>query len=393
MKTILILGAGLWQIPYLRKAKEMGLHVCATDWSDNPEGKKYADVFESISVRDKEKTLTFAIENKIDAVFTNSDVAVPTVAYVAECLNIPCYTQQQANIATNKFQMRNFIKAIGLQTPEYFLCATLEELREKYALLGKKCIIKPIDNCGSRGVYIINTQEQLLNLAHETFENSFSGKILIEEFMVGKESSVEVLVNEGKPTILGWCKKIKSPEPYRFDIQLDYFPDFSEKEHEDVCNLVDILVNGLKYQNGIMHIEFMWTTSGIKIIEFALRGCGSNVITHLMPILRGFDIMEFLLKKAIGETINVNLTKNLFGTLKFIIPSEGIVKSLSGIDTILQMDGLLDFYTDLQAGYKIEAIKNGRSRPGHFIVFGESREEVFSKIDFVENNLQIEYND
>jgi hypothetical protein len=137
----------------------------------------------------------------------------------------------------------------------------------------------------------------------------------------------------------------------------------------------------------------MWTTSGIKIIEFALRGCGSNVITHLMPILRGFDIMEFLLKKAIGETINVNLTKNLFGTLKFIIPSEGIVKSLSGIDTILQMDGLLDFYTDLQAGYKIEAIKNGRSRPGHFIVFGESREEVFSKIDFVENNLQIEYND
>ena len=211
--------------------------------------------------------------------------------------------------------------------------------------------------------------------------------------MVGKESSVEVLVDEGEPIILGWCKKKKSQEPYRFDIQLDYFPDYTDEEHNAVNDLVSRLVEGLKYQDGIMHIEFMWTTSGIKIIEFALRGCGSNVITHLMPILRGFDIKEFLLKKAVGETTKVSLTKNLYGTLKFIIPSEGVVKSISGINTIRQMDGLLDFYTDLQAGYKIEAIKNGRLRPGHFIVFGNSRDEVFSKVDFVENNLQIEYND
>lgn len=392
MKKILILGAGLWQIAYLKKAKELGLYVCATDWSDNPEGKKYADVFEPISVRDKEKTLAFAIENKVDAIFTNSDVAVPTVAYVAEKLNIPCFTQQQASIATDKFQMRNFIKAIGLQTPDYYLCSTLDELCDKYKLLNNKCIIKPIDNCGSRGVYIIESLEQLLSVAEETFENSFSGKILIEEFMVGKESSVEVLVDEGQPIILGWCKKMKSPEPYRFDIQLDYFPDYSDEEHKAVNDLVNRLVEGLKYHNGIMHIEFMWTSSGIKIIEFALRGCGSNVITHLMPILRGFDIMEFLLKKSIGEKVSINLTKDLYGTLKFIIPSEGVVKLVSGIDTILKLDGLVDFYTDLQPGYKIEAIKNGRLRPGHFIVFGDSQDDIHAKIDFVEENLHIEYN-
>lgn len=393
MKKILILGAGLWQIPYLKKAKDMGFFVCATDWSENPEGKKYANVFEAISVRDKEETLAFAMRNHIDAIFTNSDVAVPTVAYVAEKMNIPCYTQQQAQIATDKFQMRNFIKSIGLATPQYFLCSSLKELSEKYNFLNTKCIIKPIDNCGSRGVYIVETVDQLLSVAHETFENSFSGKILLEEFMVGKESSVEVLVNEGEPTILGWCKKQKSLEPYRFDIQLDYFPDFPIEEHCAVSDLVNKLVNGLEFRNGIMHVEFMWTSSGIKIIEFALRGCGSNIITHLMPIIRGFDIMEFLLKKSMGETVDIKLTKNLFGTLKFIIPSPGVVKSIAGIDKILQLKDLVDFHTDLKSGYNINEIKNGRLRPGHFIVCGNSRDDVYSKIEFVENNLQIIYHD
>ena len=50
----------------------MGLYVIATDWSDDAVGKGFADLFKPISVRDKEESLKFAMENDIDAVFTNS---------------------------------------------------------------------------------------------------------------------------------------------------------------------------------------------------------------------------------------------------------------------------------------------------------------------------------
>ena len=64
----------------------MGLFVYATDWDSNPEGKVFANVFEQIDVRDKNKSLDFAQKHKVDAVFTNSDVGVSTAAYIAEKL-------------------------------------------------------------------------------------------------------------------------------------------------------------------------------------------------------------------------------------------------------------------------------------------------------------------
>lgn len=239
MKKILILGAGLWQIPYIQKAKDMGLYVIVTDWGNNPAGKQYADLFKTISVRDKEESLRFAIQNGIDAVFTSTDVGIPTAAYIAEKMHLPGITQEQAELATNKYVMRNKLKEIGLKTPLYRMCRTLEELLEAYKSYPRKAIIKPTDNCGSRGVFIINSKDDLKTAAKEAFENSFSGTVLIEELMIGTESSVEVLVDNGSPIILGWCKKTKSPFPYRVDMQLDYFPDRSEKENHEVEEIVN----------------------------------------------------------------------------------------------------------------------------------------------------------
>lgn len=391
MKKILILGAGLWQIPYLQKAKEMGLYVIATDWSDDAVGKGYADLFKPISVRDKEESLRFAIENQVDAVFTSTDVGVPTAAYIAEKMHLPGITQEQAELATNKYVMRNKLKEVGLKTPLYKMCRTQEELLEAYKSFPKQAIVKPTDNCGSRGVFIINSEEELKTVAKETFESSFSGTVLIEELMTGNESSVEVLVDNGSPVILGWCKKVKSPFPYRVDMQLDYFPDRSEEENAEVSEMVHQLVAGIEMKNGIMHIEFIWTPEGIKIIEFALRGCGGNVITRLMPVLRDYDIKRFLISKALGEDVPVELKPSRFGTLKFIIPHEGKVKKVEGITEINSKDYVVDFHTDLEEGYVVESIKNTSKRPAHVIVVGDSREDINTKINDVLKTLKVEY--
>lgn len=391
MKKILILGAGVWQIPYLRKAKELGYCVCSVDWSPTPAGIEFVDVFENISVRDKEKVLSFANKNKIDAILSNTDIGVPIAAYVAEKMQLPCYTPQQAEIATNKYVMRNFIKSIGLPVPEYYLCVSKSELFENYKKMNKKVIIKPVDNSGSQGVYVVENECELEKIAGDTFNKSFSNQVLIEEFVVGIESSVEVVVNQRKPEVLGWCFKKNSPEPYRFDIQLDYFPDFSLKLHEQVNEMVTQLVSGLQYENGILHIEFMWTSFGIMIIEFALRGCGINVITHMMPIIRGFDVVKFLIEKSFGNESTINLSTNLFGTLKFIIPNKGVVKSIQGIDEINRLNNVVLFHTDITQGYQVGEIKNGCQRPGYYILSGRSRKDILDTIDDVEKLLQIKY--
>ncbi|MCR4664323.1 MAG: ATP-grasp domain-containing protein, partial [Paludibacteraceae bacterium] len=381
MKKILILGAGAWQVPYIKKAKEMGLYVLATDWGENPDGRPYADEFASISVRDKEKSLEYAEQHHIDAVFTNSDVGVPTAAYIAEKMHLPCYTQEQAELATDKYVMRTKIKSVGLKTPQFYLCSDKEELLAAYDKIETKSILKPIDNCGSRGVCIIDSKETLERVCQEAFDNSFAGKVLLEELMIGHESSVEVLIDKGQEYIMGWCKKQKSPYPYRYDIRLDYYnPEHTAEENTAVEEMVHTLVHGIGMQDGIMHIEFIWTADGVKIIEFALRGCGSDVITHLMPELRGFDIMAYLLNKALGIDTPIVFTADRFGSLKFVIPQPGKVRKVEGMDEIKNLPYVLDFGCELADGYVIGDIKNGRNRPAFFIVAGNSSHEVEAHI-------------
>ena len=391
IKKILILGAGLWQKPYLKKAKDIGLYVCATDWSQNPEGKEYADTFECIDVRDTERSLNFAVKNKIDAVFTSSDFGVTTAAYIADKMSLPFHSLELSHIATNKYLMRNAIKKIGLKTPQYKLCYNDNELISSLQEFNYPVIVKPVDNCGSRGVFTINNIDELKKISKITFANSFSQQVIVEELMLGVESSVEVIVDERKPYILNWCKKIKSEYPYRYDVRLDYFPDYSEKENEEVQYLVSALISGLNILNGILHIEFIWTNEGIKIIEFALRGCGSDVTTHLLPELRGFDVPEYLIQKSLGINSSINLKNSKFGVLKFIVPKPGKIKKISGIEDIELMDYIKDFRLELKDNDIVDVIKDGRSRPGHFILVGDSSKDINLKIKEVENKLKISY--
>ena len=42
-KRLLVLAAGILQVPVIKKAKDMGIYVIAADGNQNAEGLKYAD--------------------------------------------------------------------------------------------------------------------------------------------------------------------------------------------------------------------------------------------------------------------------------------------------------------------------------------------------------------
>jgi phosphoribosylamine-glycine ligase len=390
-KKLLVLGAGLWQMPYIIKARELGCYISATDWNENPEGKKYVNCFRQIDLKNLDESLRFAREQQVEAIFTNADIGVPTAAYIAEKLGLYYHSREQAEVSTNKFLMRNTLSKIGLNTPQYRLVQKREDVINSYKEFSGEVIIKPVDNCSSRGVYIANTVDDVNKYSHDSFKNSFIGNILIEELMVGIESSVEVIVDKGEPIVLGWCKKQKSNIPYRYDLQLDYFPDYPDSEHKEVWQMVNQLIYGLGIKMGILHIEFIWTSEGIKIIEFALRGCGSNVTTHLIPNTRGFDLSEYLILNSFNKSPKVILPKNSFGVLKFIIPKPGKIKAVRIPEMLKKKQFVNDFRLELSLGQVLDEIKDGRSRPGHYIVTADTREEIFSSLNYMDTHIKIEY--
>ena len=86
---ILILGAGIYQVPLIKKAKEMGHFVMVASIRGNYPGFTFADKCVYLDTTDREAILSFASSERIDAIVTTgTDVAVQTIGYVCGQLHL-----------------------------------------------------------------------------------------------------------------------------------------------------------------------------------------------------------------------------------------------------------------------------------------------------------------
>ena len=136
MSKIMVIAGGDWQIELVKQAKKMGHYViCSNLYEDSP-AFPYADACEVANVLDKQKNLEIAKKYMPDAIISDqSDIAVPTVAYLNEQLGLRGIGMEMANLFTDKSRQREFCKSHGIPVPDFKLCETPDEayeMLEKY---------------------------------------------------------------------------------------------------------------------------------------------------------------------------------------------------------------------------------------------------------------------
>ena len=124
----MVIAGGDWQIELIKKAKSMGHYViCSNLYEDSP-AFKYADACEVANVLDKEKNLEIAKKYMPDAVISDqSDIAVPTVAYLNEKLGLRGIGIDKADIFTDKSLQRKICKENNIPVPDFKVCIGYED--------------------------------------------------------------------------------------------------------------------------------------------------------------------------------------------------------------------------------------------------------------------------
>ena len=74
MKKLMILGAGIYQVPLIKKAKEMGLFTVVTSIPGPYPGFQYADEALYLNTTDAEGILAAAEERQIDGILTTQEI-------------------------------------------------------------------------------------------------------------------------------------------------------------------------------------------------------------------------------------------------------------------------------------------------------------------------------
>lgn len=401
-KLLHILGGGTNQIPLIKKAQSLGVKVLVTDMYPDPPAKSEADFFEQVNTRDIQSTLAVAKKYKIDAIMTDqTDVAVPTVAYIAQELNLVGIGYDVAQRFCDKAEMREALKEkFQSNMPDYHYFADTE-LAVKFlqklisANDKSKFVIKPVNSQGSKAVFIVNLRETSIETlkAHveDAIKESLDHGILIEEFIEGYEVAVESYVDDGEVYNLVLSQKEHFAGNNCLDSRVNFLAEIDADLESKIFDLNTQIIQELGLEFGITHAEYMIQDNTPYLIEVAARGAGSGVSGKIVPYLAEFDSNLALIKRVFKENNGITKSdyKNRFAILDFFKFKPGKVKEVQIDPKIYELS--LDFNLNIREGDLIEQSRDSRSRPGYIIVCSDNKEKVLEKLELAKQSIKIIY--
>ena len=195
---ILVIGAGDYQAPAIKRIRELGHEAFCVDYKAGQPGFNYADGFRIIDVRDKDACLEYAKELEIDGVLTwGATLTLPTVSYIAEKMGLPGLPMETSLLSMNKWAIREKLSNSGLNSAgESKVFRSIEETRDYPFPI--PFVVKPCDGSGSKGVNVVFEPEQAPAALANALECARNGEVYVEPYIPGKEFSAECYACNGQ---------------------------------------------------------------------------------------------------------------------------------------------------------------------------------------------------
>lgn len=383
MKKIMILGASILQLPAIEKAIEMGLEVIAVDMNPVAVGFGVDGVVaEVISTIDTSAILEAARKHHINGIMTlASDMPMQSVAVVSHEMGLVGISEDTALKATNKAFMRDALKEAGVPVPLYFRVKGKEafiDAVEKIHNAGHKCIVKPADNSGSRGVDLLKEDSDLDAAYEYTVQYSRGGEIVVEEFMEGPEVSVETLAVDGDVHIIQITDKLTTGAPYFVEMGHSQPSQLDAETKKRISEIAIAANKAIGIENGPSHTEIKVTKDGPKIVELGARLGGDCITTHLVPLSTGVDMVECSIKIALGEKPDLVTKWDKGSAIRYLKTETGIVKEINGIEQAKMTPGVVQVSIVHGIGEHVGEIKSSVDRAGFVIAQDQNAMKAIS---------------
>ncbi len=394
MKRIMILGASILQLPAIEKGIEMGLEVIAVDMNPEAVGFKVPGVVkEVISTIDTQGILAAAKRHQINGIMTiASDMPMQSVAVVSHEMGLVGISEDTALKATNKAFMRDALKEAGVPVPLYFRVKDKVEFKasvEKIRNAGYKCIVKPADNSGSRGVYLLLDDTNLDEAYNYTVGFSREGEIVVEEFMEGPEVSVETLAVDGDVNVIQITDKLTTGAPFFVEMGHSQPSQLSDDTRNQIAEVAIAANKAIGIENGPSHTEIKVTNTGPKIVELGARLGGDCITTHLVPLSTGVDMVECCIRISLGEIPNLKPRWNKGSAIRYLKTGTGTVKEIIGIEKAEKIPGVKQVSIVHGVGEKVSEIMSSIDRVGFVIAQAEDAKTAIECARFSVESIKV----
>lgn len=407
MNSLLILGAGLMQKPAIEAASKLGYKVAVADGNPQAVCVKLADIFKPIDLKDKESLLAFARnlhkEYGLAGVFTAGTDFSASVAYVAEKMGLPGHSYQAALNASDKILMRTCFAKAGVPSPAFYCVSEEEvgkdskEIMELAGLSTLPLVVKPVDNMGGRGCRMIRSLEELSPAVRTAVSFSRTKRAVIEEYMPGKEFSIDSLVFDGEVTITGFADRHIYYPPYFIEMGHTMSTVIDEKDWNALVSTFRDGIKALGLTLGAAKADIKLTPSGPMIGEIAARLSGGYMSGWTFPYASCMNLTEQAILLSLGKKPELLLEKRKPTAVKGVwnIETEntsaerawlsipGVIEKTEGVSAVPQEDKawgavLRNILPRCQPGAEVSFPVNNVGKCGNVITCSQNYDQAVS---------------
>lgn len=395
MKKLLVLGAGILQIPVIKKAREMGIYVIAADDDPDAPGMVMADkAIVPGGLMNEEKMVAFAREEQVDGVIHPcSEVAMNVMGRINDELHLSGISKEMAIRATNKHLMREAFERYGAPSPKSILTKDEEDAWNVFCNeFDTNAILKPSRNSGSRGIAKVEKgicKEEFVSLYQRALDESRDHQVLIEQFIEGPEFSVEVIVWKGEPHVLAVTDKKTTEAPYFVELghnQPSVYP-IEIQEKLKAGAIAGCKALGLTYCAA--HCELKVQNGEAYLMEIGARMGGDFISTELTHLSSGIDMVAATIDVVLGVEPDLQPKEEKHGVcIRYFTPEPGKLISIVGKE-FLDSSYVYDAEIYHQPGDMIPEVRSSLDRSGHVIVTAPTAYDAIERAEDIINKVKL----
>jgi biotin carboxylase len=326
-----------------------------------------ADTTDAASVADTARAA--AGGGRVAGLVTSSEYFVAVTARAAARLGLPGADPGATERCRDKRRQRAALAASGVAVPRHAPAATPDEAVAAASALGFPVVVKPADGTGSRGVRLCSDAAQvrrhaarLLSQRHDERGQAVIPAVLVEEYVVGPEVSVETF----GPEVIGVTAKHLGPHPWFVEYGHDFpaAPDGAARAGAAARAALEAL--GLDF--GAAHTEIRQSAVGPVVVEVNPRLAGGHIPT-LVRLATGIDLVGATVDAATSGATAVRAEPGPgHASIRFLVaPEAGRVRRTGGVAEAAAVSGVVDVAINARSGQQVGGTGSFLDRVGHVI--------------------------
>jgi biotin carboxylase len=249
-------------------------------------------------------------------------------------------------------------------------------------------VVKPPDRQGQRGLSVVGDAAGLPRAIELALDASRSGTCLVEELVEGPEITVNAFSAGGRFHPLTVTDRLTA-EPPAFGVALAHaWP--SAVATQACTEAARAAAETVGIHEGPTYTQLRIGRDGPRVVELAAR-LGGGHDAELCQAALGVDLNGLALGAAFGEPAEEPAPNPVGGAcVSFLVPPEGILRAVEGLDEAAAVDGVLDVGVYREPGWTYGLFRGGSDRAGYVLARGESRDDALERANRAAKRIRFE---